>query len=122
MENIPLAKLVLKTAETEFENETGLFNMLQWGVQKPCGTAACLAGHTLLQHGGYELAGPHVFRRTADGQYFAQSAISWEAQRLLGMSREERKSGGHDIFYNFSNELALDTFRTLIAESEVTEE
>ena len=97
MENLELAKLVLKTAETEHENETGLFNMLQWAVQKSCGTAACLAGHTLLQHGGYELAGTHVFRRTADGEYFTGNQIGDEAQKLLGMSRDERfyRSRGH---------------------------
>ena len=88
-------------------------------MQKSCGTAACLAGHTLLQHGGYELAGNHAFRRTADGEYFTTAQIGDEAQKLLGMSRDDRYYRFHgDIFHKASNETALGIFRTLVAESE----
>lgn len=53
--NVELAKLVYKQITTFPDT----FDMRTWGIPEPCGTTACLAGHALLQHGGYHLEKRH---------------------------------------------------------------
>lgn len=117
MENLELARLVLKTAEAEMKADSGLFSMNMWVAQAACGTVACLAGHTLLQHGGYQVARPQVFA-DENGRMIIHDGIGREAQKLLGMSDAERyRRFGKDIFMMSGDGNALAAFRTLIDES-----
>lgn len=115
MDNTELAKLIIKQVETEPRS----FDMSRWSNH--CGTVACLAGHTMLMS-GYTVSGMHVpFFIRPDGSMVMNSGQ--EAQRLLGMTHEERYQPGRrtfsyrgepgDIFHVSDPDEALAEFRRL---------
>lgn len=126
MENQHLAEMIIKQIDAFPES----FAMDQWGSVTSCGTVACLAGHAML-HCGYRLAGvtktdwmgiQYQAFFFADDDGIPVANYGNEAQRLLGMSDEERygetaygipRPDG-DIFLNMNSGLAR--FRALVKE------
>ena len=126
MDNQHLAEMILKQIDTFPES----FRMDQWGTETACGTVACIAGHAML-HSGYQLTEVtktdlggyryEVFYYTdPDDRMVANYGNA--AQRLLGMSDEERygetaygipRPDG-DIFLDMNS--ALPRFRALVKE------
>ena len=126
MENQYLAEMIIKQIDAFPES----FAMDQWGSVTSCGTVACLAGHAML-HCGYRLAGVtktdwmgiqyQAFLFTDDDGI---PVVNYgdEAQRLLGMSNDERfgkdvydigRPDG-DIFLDMNS--GLTRFRALVKE------
>lgn len=113
--NTELARLVLK----QIENDPALFDMREWGIQTPCGTVACIAGHTLLASGyGFApssgLGSRGFFVHPVSGE-----AVSprYEARDLLGLSHDEAGR----LFFIYDNAAAIARFRELIEQSETAE-
>jgi|SRR5712664_1217856 len=126
MENVELARLVVKQVEAE----PGLFDMRWYAVETACGTSGCLAGHVLLLS-GYRFDGCFFIR--PDGSRVGGEVGSEEerdAAEPLGLSGEEiygvNGDGGERDYPQrlFSeaqtNEEALARFRQLIDASEET--
>ena len=116
--NTELAKLVYKQV-TEFPES---FDMRNYIYQAPCGTAGCLAGHTLLLS-GYSFTST----RRHDGSYACSltrpdgvniSDPSKEAMDLLEISPEDYL-GEDDKPLFFDYEHALDRFRQMIERHEL---
>lgn len=123
MQDAELGKLILKQAETFPET----FWMGTWGLPGSCRTVACIGGHAMLMSG---------YRLLTDAQHREQllttGRAGWyvrpdgstvdgfygdEAQKLLGMSDEERFGYGKfpdDIFMDIDHGLAR--FRALLDE------
>ena len=116
MENLELAKLVLKQADTYPET----FDMNVFCEIGPCGTVACIAGHALLLSGMYSVVtehDEHTYLLEPDGELLAADEGIRKAQCLLGMSDAERFAGNsyNDIFYDFQD--GLSRFRELTESS-----
>jgi hypothetical protein len=89
MENIELAKLILKQIDAFPES----FDMNSWVAVSPCGTVACIAGHAMLLSGyswGKTLhpGGYYISRFTRpDGTVVDDNQT--EGQKLLGLADDE---------------------------------
>lgn len=112
MENKELGRLVLKHVETFPET----FDMKTWAVEAPCGTVACLAGWTLLLHGGY------TFKHTPRGMpgFFnsegRQVHAGSEARILLGLDNDEYHTEDDGPLFYDSNQNAVARLRVLVQE------
>ncbi len=108
MENKELGRLVLKHVETFPET----FNMGNWALETSCGTVACLAGWTLLLHGGYTTAltihNTLAFYNQEGHQVHAGS----EARMLLGLTNEEYCPGGTRPVNEYTSESVRPLFYT----------
>lgn len=114
MENTELARLIIKQAEYDPDS----FRMHAW--MNTCMTTACLAGWALLKSGYYVTRGGGII--CPDGTQLIES-IPRVAQRLLGMSDEERYDPARrtavgpyrpgDLFHMRSGSEALAEFRRL---------
>jgi len=111
MDNPQLGRKILDIADFETER----FDMLVWGMTTSCGTAACLAGHTLLQS-GYKLDGGENFLRP-DGTPIPNNPGE-EARQLLGMTRGEVTFSDMELplWVDFNH--GLERFRAIVERAE----
>jgi len=128
MENAKLGRAILDHVTGNPAN----FDMNTWGDLTECGTVACLAGHTLILSGEYELvpyttlAGEfiHVFRRVRDRQIVQPIQVSDLAQDLLGIDGDaiwHEVPGNDDGLHLFDQQPAADAiawFRRLVEQAE----
>jgi hypothetical protein len=68
------------------------YNQEELGLRTHCGTAACIAGHAVLQHGGTLL-----FREDSDWSYYCalddEERDTWDAgMEVLGLNSDEAES------------------------------
>lgn len=130
MENVELGRLTVKRIDAD----PRLFDMRVWAARFPCGTAACLAGHTLLA-AGYEFAGANTLTSgfvSPEGVVLPSVRTGDEASRLLVLTDEERYGGETflnvlgeridgpgSLFYGLQdNVTALERFREMIDNAE----
>lgn len=110
MKDTELGRLVLKRIAAAPE----LFDMRTWGTDEPCGTIACLAGHTMLA-AGYSFRLGTYYR--LDGTEVDHNGL--EAKKLLGMTDDEYMGPtGYSLFFMKNKKLALKRFREIIGNSE----
>lgn len=116
MQNVQLARRVV----SRIDASPGSFRMRSWGVAGPPRYTACLAGHTLLAS-GYRLIGANKF--LAPRNIVAVENPGVTAARLLGLSKEECRSGIHwwrcnPFCENMPEEDAYDNFLRMVVEEE----
>src|SRR5712692_7014474 len=114
MDNPELGRKVLDYVTSH----PGEFDMTVWGGFTPCGTVACLAGHTMLL-AGYQLARLNSFHRPDGTKVRRKSA---EAAKLLGLVPDEQFSqDSFSLFGVQQNEDAIKWFRRLVEKSEAVQ-
>lgn len=97
-----------------------LFKMSTWGQVTECGTAGCLAGHTMLQDGYSFDEDTSRFVRP-DGSTVSSGAEGDEAARLLGLTVDEQYDEGWDLFSAAQTEDHVAWFRSIVEASEAIE-
>lgn len=112
MKNVQLGRKVLDHVTTHPEQ----FNMGVWGERGPCGTAACLAGWTMLLS-GYKLDKLDRFIRP-DYTMVGLGDHTQEASDLLGITDEEWAAQDGHLFAEKPAEQAIAQFRALVEASE----
>lgn len=112
MENLELAKLVLK----QIDNEPSSFDMRTWGEKSGCGTTACIAGWAMI-FSGYQIKNSEYI--SPDNDYIA--SYEDEGRKLLGLTGEEFSTPEGDLFY-LPGATALRNLRRLIANEEARRE
>lgn len=100
--NTELARKVLARVEADPD----ALDMRTWGKVAPCGTVACLAGHTLLAD-GWEMRprrehGLAVF--TKDSRVAVGDDVGEVARELLELDDGEFYRGGSDLFWCCTDE------------------